>query len=81
MVVDGTVFDVPDTEANARVWGYPGSRPGTQAAFPKVRLVMLVEAGTHLRSRCPAVSLPHGRTSPGTETPALGDGRNAIDVG
>lgn len=48
MAVDGTVFDVPDTEVNARVWGYPGSRPGTQAAFPKVRLVMLVEAGTHL---------------------------------
>lgn len=29
MVVDGTVFDVPDTEANAGVLGYPGSRPGT----------------------------------------------------
>ena len=48
MAVDGTVFDVPDTEANARVFGYPGSRRGTRAAFPKVRLVLLVEAGTHL---------------------------------
>ena len=48
MAVDGTVFDVPDTEANARVFGYPASRPGTQAAFPKVRLVLLIEAGTHL---------------------------------
>jgi hypothetical protein len=48
MAVDGTVFDIPDTEANARVWGYPGSRRGTQAAFPKARLVLLVEAGTHL---------------------------------
>jgi hypothetical protein len=48
MTVDGTVFDVPDTEANARVLGYPGSRPGTQSAFPKARLVLLVEAGTHL---------------------------------
>src|SRR4028118_159708 len=48
MAVDGTVLDVPDTEANARVFGYPGSRPGTQAAFPKVRLVFLVELGTHL---------------------------------
>ena len=35
MAIDGTVFDVPDTAANARVWGYPGSRPGTQAAFRK----------------------------------------------
>ena len=35
MSVDGSVLDVPDTETNARVLGYPGSRPGTQAAFPK----------------------------------------------
>jgi len=48
MAVDGTVLDVPDSKANARVYGYPGSRRGTKAAFPKVRLVMLVEAGTHL---------------------------------
>jgi len=31
------------------VFGRPSSRPGTQAAFPKVRLVILVEAGTHMR--------------------------------
>lgn len=48
MAIDGTLFDVPDTETNARVFGYPGSRPGTKAAFPKVRLVLLIEAGTHL---------------------------------
>ena len=44
MAVDGTVFDVPDTEANARVFGYPATRPGTQAHDPKVRLVLLIEA-------------------------------------
>ncbi len=48
MAVDGTVFDVPDSLVNARVFGYPASRPGTRAAFPKVRLVLLIEAGTHL---------------------------------
>lgn len=48
MAADGTLFDVPDTEANARVFGYPGSRAGTRASFPKVRLVLLIEAGTHL---------------------------------
>lgn len=48
MAVDGTVLDVPDSKANARVFGYPGSRRGTKAGFPKVRLVMLVEVGTHL---------------------------------
>lgn len=48
MAVDGTVLDVPHSGTNTRVFGYPSSRPGKQAAFPKVRLVMLVEAGTHL---------------------------------
>lgn len=48
MAIDGTVFDVPETPTNARVFGYPGSPPGTFPSFPKVRLVFLVEAGTHL---------------------------------
>jgi hypothetical protein len=48
MAVDGTVLDVPDSVANARVFGYPKTRHRTRAAFPKVRLVMLIEAGTHL---------------------------------
>ncbi len=38
MAVDGTVFDLPDTEVNARVFGYPGTRPGTEASFPKALL-------------------------------------------
>ncbi len=48
MAVDGTVLDVPDSQANAKVFGYPGSKKGTRAAFPKVRIVLLIEAGTHL---------------------------------
>lgn len=48
MAIDGTVFDLPDTKDNGRVFGYPGSRKGTKAAFPKARLVILVELGTHL---------------------------------
>jgi len=48
VVIDGTCLDTPDSYENARVFGRPGSRPGTRAAFPKVRLVILVEAGTHL---------------------------------
>jgi hypothetical protein len=48
MAVDGTLLDVPDSQANAKVFGYPGSRKGTKAAFPKVRVVLLIEAGTHL---------------------------------
>jgi hypothetical protein len=41
VVIDGTCFDVPDSDENARVFGRPSSRPGTVAAFPKVRLVIL----------------------------------------
>ena len=48
MAVDGTVLDIPDSEANAKVFGYPASRKGTRAGFPKVRVVLLIEAGTHL---------------------------------
>ncbi len=59
MAIDGTVLDVPDSQNNALVFGYPSSRPGTRAAFPKVRLVMLIEAGTHLIVDALIVSLPH----------------------
>jgi len=48
VVIDGTCFDVPSSDENARDMERPSSRPGTQAAFPKVRLVILIEAGTHL---------------------------------
>ncbi len=36
MAIDGTVLDVPDSIANARVFGYPASRRGTRAAFPRI---------------------------------------------
>jgi len=48
VVIDGTCLDIPDSDENARVFGRPGSRPGTISAFPKARLVILLEAGTHL---------------------------------
>jgi hypothetical protein len=47
VVIDGTCLDIPDSDENARFFGRPGSRPGTRAAFPKARLVILLEAGTH----------------------------------
>jgi len=48
VVIDGTCLDIPDSDENSRVFGRPGSRPGTISAFPKARLVILLEAGTHL---------------------------------
>ena len=40
MAVDATVLDVPDTPANARVFGYPGSRRGQKPDSRAFRLVM-----------------------------------------
>ena len=49
MSLDGTTLDVSDTPENARTFGRPGSGRGVNAtgAFPQLRLVALVETGTH----------------------------------
>jgi hypothetical protein len=44
--IDGSVFDVPDSEANASFGRSSGSRG--DSAFPQVRKVSLVESGTHV---------------------------------
>lgn len=46
MGLDGTVLDVPDSEANASFGRASGSRG--ESAFPQVRKVSLVEVGTHI---------------------------------
>jgi hypothetical protein len=46
MAWDGTVFDLPDTPDNARVFGRPG-HAGGEGAFPQLRLLALCEVGTH----------------------------------
>ena len=35
MAIDGTTMDIPDSEVNAKVFGYPGSRKGTVISFSK----------------------------------------------
>ncbi len=49
MSLDGTTLDVSDTPENAEAFGRPGSGRGVNAtgAFPQLRLVALVENGTH----------------------------------
>ena len=42
--IDGCEFDVPDSPANAAAFGYAGG--AGRSAFPKVRLVSLVETGS-----------------------------------
>ena len=44
--LDGAVYNVPDSPANAAAFGYPKGGRGA-GAFPQVRKLSLVEAGTH----------------------------------
>jgi hypothetical protein len=46
VTLDGTTFDVADTAANATAFGRPGVSRGA-SGFPQIRLVALVENGTH----------------------------------
>lgn len=48
VAVDGTTFDLPDTEANADCFGRPGVCRGQEkSAYPQARMAALVECGTH----------------------------------
>src|SRR5437867_5179477 len=47
IALDGTVEDVPDTPANAAVFGRH-TTPRGSAAFPQVQAVYLAECGTHV---------------------------------
>lgn len=46
MGIDGTVFDMPDTPANERIFGRGGNQRAPNA-FPQVRVLALCELGTH----------------------------------
>jgi hypothetical protein len=47
VTIDGTTLDVADTEDNTKEFGRPAVGRG-QSAFPQIRLVSLVENGTHV---------------------------------
>ena len=47
MAVDGTTFDVPDSQENDARFGRPTTHRGERTAFPQVRVVALAECGTH----------------------------------
>jgi hypothetical protein len=48
MSIDGLEWDVPDSEANADAFGYPGTaEERARAAFPKVRAVTIGECASH----------------------------------
>jgi hypothetical protein len=65
MALDGFVVDVPDTPANERAFGRPGSGRAP-AAFPQARVLSLCETGSHVLWRslikpcsCGEVTMAH----------------------
>ena len=63
MGVDGTIFDVPDSTANAAVFARPSAGRRGEAAFPQVRKLSLVELGTHVEVALVVRSSAHGEQS------------------
>ena len=61
--LDGTVEDVPDSDANAAVFARPSAGPRGQGAFPQVRKLSLVELGTHVELAIVVRSIAHGEQS------------------
>jgi Transposase DDE domain/Insertion element 4 transposase N-terminal len=58
LALDGFILDVPDTPANDRAFGRPGSGRAP-AAFPQVRVLALCETGSHVLWRF--LIKPHAR--------------------
>ena len=62
MGLDGTVLDVPDSDANAAAFG-PSAGPRGEGAFPQIRKLSLVELGTHVELAFVVRSIAHGEQS------------------
>ncbi|SRR5712691_8352784 len=67
MSMDGLEWDIPDSEANAAEFGYPGSKDGARAAFPKARAVTISECA----SRAPVLAAIGPCTSKGSGEQSL----------
>jgi Insertion element 4 transposase N-terminal/Transposase DDE domain len=61
--LDGTVWDVPDSQANAAAFARPSAGPRGDGAFPQIRQLSLVELGTHVELAFVVRSIAHGEPS------------------
>jgi Insertion element 4 transposase N-terminal/Transposase DDE domain len=61
--LDATVYDVPDSEANAAAFARPSGGARGPGAFPQIRKVSLVELGTHVELAFVVRSITHGEQS------------------
>jgi hypothetical protein len=62
VAIDGSTFDVPDTEANVAEFGYPGTPRGS-SAYPQIRCLALSETGTHAVFACQMGPLTMGEST------------------
>jgi hypothetical protein len=60
---DGTIWDVPDSEANAAAFARPSAGPRGDGAFPQIRKLSSVELGTHVEFAFVVRSIAHGEQS------------------
>lgn len=68
MAIDGTTFDLADTEANEAAFGRPGSSRGEgRAAYPQLRAVGLAECGTHAITAVALAPIKRGEGSLASE--------------
>jgi Insertion element 4 transposase N-terminal/Transposase DDE domain len=61
--LDSTVYDVPDSGANAAAFARPSAGPRGEGAFPQIRKLSLVELGTHVEFAFVVRSIAHGEPS------------------
>ena len=63
MGLDGTVYDVPDSDPNAAAFSRPSAGSRGDGAFPQIRKLSLVELGTHVELAFVLRSIAHGEQS------------------
>src|SRR3954465_1207102 len=63
MGIDGTVYDVPDSGANAAVFARSSAGPRGDGAFPQIRKLSLIELGTRVETAFAVRSIAHGEES------------------
>lgn len=71
MALDGTVYTVPDSPANAAAFGRPSGGPRGDGAFPPVRKLSLVEVGTHVEVAFVAKGIKQPDSSEQRQAPGL----------
>ncbi len=61
--LDGTVYDVPDSRANAAAFARPSAGPRGEGAFPRIRKLSPIELGTHVELTFVVRSIAHSEQS------------------